>query len=316
MSLEIQPIDVADDAALGTCVEIVNSVMPEEPTSVQEIRWADRTYPGGIDFLANLDGVPVGAASTGRIYMYDASYERYWLRLAVLPDARRRGAGTALLAAVSRVARAAGKTGLQTSVRESHTDGLAFLQHRGFEVVERSKLVRLDLAGLDVPPVDLPSGIELTTLALRPDLVDGVYAVAREAYEDVPSAGQPITAGTLEEFLARDVTRDEIPADAFVVGVDAATGEVAGWASLFLIPGSTTRAWHNMTAVTRGWRGRGVATSLKRATIAWAIEHGLKTLETSNDEDNAPMRAVNARLGYRPTSDDLTLRGPLAPAPG
>ena len=32
---------------------------------------------------------------------------------------------------------------------------------------------------------------------------------------------------------------------------------------------------------------------------------------TGNDIDNAPMRAVNARLGYRPTPDLLAMRGPL-----
>jgi RimJ/RimL family protein N-acetyltransferase len=56
-----------------------------------------------------------------------------------------------------------------------------------------------------------------------------------------------------------------------------------------------------------------VATALKRATIAWAVEHGLEALETGNDEDNLPMRAVNARLGYTPMPDLLTLRGPLSP---
>ena len=81
------------------------------------------------------------------------------------------------------------------------------------------------------------------------------------------------------------------------------------------LPGSTTAAWHDMTAVGRRWRGRGVATTLKRATIAWAIAHGLELLETGNDDDNAPMRAVNLKLGYRPIPDMLTFRGPLAPEP-
>ena len=89
-------------------------------------------------------------------------------------------------------------------------------------------------------------------------------------------------------------------------------GDVAGWASLMFVPGSTTVAWHDMTAVGRAWRGRGVATVLKRSTIAWAIKHGLEALETGNDEDNAPMRAINARLGYRPMPDELSLRGPLS----
>jgi GNAT superfamily N-acetyltransferase len=78
-----------------------------------------------------------------------------------------------------------------------------------------------------------------------------------------------------------------------------------------LTPGSTTSAWYDMTAVLRAWRGRGVAVALKRATIGWAIAHGLVALDTGNDVENAPMRAVNAKLGFRPLPDLLTLRGPL-----
>ena len=66
-----------------------------------------------------------------------------------------------------------------------------------------------------------------------------------------------------------------------------------------------------MTAVVRAWRGRGLALALKHATIGWAIANGLTELVTGNDVDNAPMRAINAKLGYRPTPDRLVLRGPL-----
>ena len=66
-----------------------------------------------------------------------------------------------------------------------------------------------------------------------------------------------------------------------------------------------------MTAVARDWRGRGLATALKRATIGWAIADGLDVLEAGNDTDNLAMRAVNARLGYVPSPDSLTLRGEL-----
>jgi RimJ/RimL family protein N-acetyltransferase len=69
-----------------------------------------------------------------------------------------------------------------------------------------------------------------------------------------------------------------------------------------------------MTAVRAAWRGRGLATAMKRATIAWAIDQGLAALETGNDEDNLAMRAVNARLGYRPQPDEVTLRGSVAEA--
>jgi GNAT superfamily N-acetyltransferase len=118
--------------------------------------------------------------------------------------------------------------------------------------------------------------------------------------------------GSLDEFRIRDIERPGIRPDGFAIAIDDATGKVVGYASLIFEPGSTTRAFHDMTAVVRDWRGRGVAASLKRATIGWAIEHGLEWLETGNDVANAPMRALNARLGYRPLPDYIEFRGPLA----
>jgi mycothiol synthase len=120
-----------------------------------------------------------------------------------------------------------------------------------------------------------------------------------------------MAAGDLAEFRARDVDRPGIDHGAFMLAVESATDLVVGYASLMFVPGSTTVAWHDMTAVRSGWRGRGIATALKRATIAWAIGHGLVALDTGNDEDNAAMRAVNERLGYVPLPDEITMRGPL-----
>jgi GNAT superfamily N-acetyltransferase len=310
----VRRLDDDDEAGLAAFVELVNEVTPEATTSLVVERWADATYPGGARFLAEVGGEIAGAATVGRIYMYEAAYPRFWFSIRVRSWARHRGIGTALWTATSAVARNAGKTGLQTGVSESQADGVAWLLGRGFEIVERDKVVRLELAGLAIPAIDPPPGIRLTTLAADPGLVAGVHAIATEAYADIPVADEPVVVGTLEEFLARDVRREGIPPDAFTIALDAATGDVAGWAALLLAPGRSTVAWHNMTAVARAFRGRGVANALKRATIAWAIEHGLEALETGNDEANAPMRAVNAKLGYRPMPDELSLRGPLAPA--
>ena len=311
--LEVARLTADDAEGTRRFVEIVNAVTPEWPTSVEDIAWSDATYPGGARLLGRIDGRVVGAASVGRIYMYEPTFERHWVGLHVLPDARRRGLGTRLWAAASGVSRAAGKTGHQTDVSEAQADGLAFLEHRGFTELERHKMLQLDLRGLAVPEVPRPPGVALTTLRDRPDLELGVYQVAVAAYPDIPSAEEPMVVGSAEEFLARDVRRDGVPADGFPIALDEATGEVVGWASLLFVPGSTTMAWHDMTAVHPAWRGRGVATALKLATIRWAIEHGLETLETGNDPENAPMRAVNARLGYHPIPDMLTMRGPLAP---
>lgn len=296
-----------DSAAITT---VRNTAHPEDATSIEDMRWSDATYPGSTRFLAEVDGRAVGVATVGRIYMHPPEFEALWATVDVLPEARRQGIGGELLTAVSGRARAAGKSFLHIPATDAHTDGVTFLARRGFTEYERSKMVWLDLAGRTAPDVDLPDGISLTTLAERPDLVAGVHAIALEAFVDIPGGDEPESAGDLAEFRARDVDRPGIPPDAFFVGVEASSGRPVGYASLIRIP-ARNAAWHDMTAVARDWRGRGLAGALKRATIAWAIAHGLEALETGNDTDNAPMRAVNARLGYEPLPDHLTMRGPL-----
>ena len=290
---------------------VVNEVMPEDPTSVEELRWQDSNFPG-TRFVAEADGRIVAMATTGRIYMYAPEFDHYWISLAVLAPHRRQGMGSALYAAVSEHAREAGKVGLQTSISEVHTDGIEFLTHRGFTEFDRYRMVKLDLDGLERPQAEAPPGIELTTVAARPDLLEGIHAVAVVALPDIPHGDQPIIAGSLEEFRVRDVDRPGIPGDAFMLAVESSSETVVGYASLMFVPGRTDMAWHDMTAVLPEYRGRGIAKVLKRATIAWAIDHGLTALETGNDVENAPMRAVNLGLGYKPIPDEVGFRGPLA----
>ena len=303
--------EIGGDPDFERLVAIVNATSPDDPTSLEEIHWSNATYPGASRYLAEIDGQAVGTATTGRIYMYPPDHPGFWGSIAVLPEARRQGIGERLLRAISDAARSAGKTELHIRCADDRPEGIEFLAHRGFAELERSKSARLELAGVTPPPVVLPAGIELTTLAARPDLVEGVHAVALEAFGDIPGGDDPMAAGDLAEFRARDVDRPSIPHDAFFVAVDPASGRAVGYASLLMVPGSTTTAWHDMTAVLRAYRGRGIARTLKAATIAWALDHGLTALETGNDEANAPMRAVNARLGYRPLPDEVTMRGPL-----
>ena len=308
MTLSIRTVE-ADDSVFETIADIVNRTAPEDPTSVEEMRWGEVTYPGATYLLAELDGRVIGAATVGRIWMYPPEYDAFWATINVLPEARRRGAGSLLLDATARAAHAAGKAHLHVPAAADRPDALAFLDHRGFAEFERSRAVRLDLPGLDVATPAAPDGIELTDLAARPDLVPGVHAVALEAFPDIPGGDQPMAVGDLAEFRARDVDRPGIPPGGFAVAVDRESGRVVGYASLLEKPGSPGVAFHDMTAVVRDWRGRGLATALKLRTIAWAAANGLTALETGNDEDNHAMRAVNARLGYRPLPDLLTMRG-------
>ena len=305
-------LSTGDDADLGAIAAIVNAVTPDHPTSIEDLQWASATYPGGVRILAESGGRPVGVGTCGRIYMYPPEFAAWWATISVLPDARRSGIGSTLLAALSERARSAGKSALHVPASEARPEGIEFLGRRGFTEYERDKAVELPLAGLVTSPVAPPDGVLLTSLAERPDLVAGVHLVACEAFADIPGGDEPMAAGDLAEFRARDVDRPSIPPGGFIVATEAATGQVIGYASLIVSPATGRRiAWHDMTAVVRAWRGRGLAGSLKRATIRWAVDNAIDALQTGNDTDNAPMRAVNARLGYRPLPDLVTMRGPL-----
>lgn len=311
MTFAIRRATAADYATIEA---IVNQVTPEFPTSADTMAWQDATYPEGARFLAELDGRAAGVGTTGRIYMFQPDFDAYWGDLHVLPEARRRGVGSALYAAVSEVAREAGKTHLHVPASTARPDAIAFLEHRGFVVYDRWKVLALDLVGREPPVVQAPSGVAITTLEARPDLVEGAHAVATEAFVDIPTGGEQIDPGSLDEFRKRDVDRAEIPPGGFAIALDESTGEVIGYASLMFVPGSRTRGFHDMTAVRRAWRGRGVGRALKQATIAWAIRSGLESLETGNEDRNAAMRALNDSLGYTARPDEMSFRGPLAAA--
>ncbi|MEP6639814.1 MAG: GNAT family N-acetyltransferase [Chloroflexota bacterium] len=307
-AVRIRRATISDDD-LATIAALLNTVTPERGADPAAMRWASETYPGGARLLAEApDGRAVGMATVGRIYVYPAEYDGYWAELAVLPEARRQGLGTGLLAAVSDIARVAAKSALHIPASEARPEGVAFLTDRGFRVHERSKAVRLELGGRTLEPVKPPRGVTLVTLAERPDLVPAIHAVATEVLPDIP--GEDIAAGDLAEFRARSVDRPGMPPDGFVIALDEA-GVVLGYASVLMEPARPGVGYHDLTAVRRAARGRGIAGALKRATIDWAVGAGLEALEAHNDEDNAAMRAINHRLGYQPLPDTLILRGPL-----
>ena len=52
--------------------------------------------------------------------------------------------------------------------------------------------------------------------------------------------------------------------------------------------------------VLREFRGRGLAQALKWQTVLLAKKEGMRYIRTNNDSQNAPMLAINRKLGYQP----------------
>jgi GNAT superfamily N-acetyltransferase len=203
--------------------------------------------------------------------------------------------------AASRAARALGKTGLEVWTTDESPQVVAFLAEWGYGEVRRYVISELALGEAAEPA---PPGIALATVAERPDLAPALFEIAREAYADQPGRSEQ----RIESYESwRSWGLDPHPPEAFFVALE---GEAAvGYGFLDV---QEDRGEHGFTAVARAARGRGIASSIKRAQIAWAKAHGLRTLRTANETRLAGMLALNRRHGYRPLYEEIVLRGPAA----
>jgi GNAT superfamily N-acetyltransferase len=228
----------------------------------------------------------------------------------VLPEHRGQGVGTRIYEALSEHARRLGRESLWGRVREDDAASRDFVRNRGFREAGREYEVVLDTALPDTSS-SAPDGIELVSLADRPDLEQAVYEVDCEVGADVPRPegddfeGQPF-ARWREQYL-------EGPGAVPNAMIAALAGdEVVGYTGLRRRGASSPVAENMLTAVRRDWRRRGIATALKREQVARARAAGIEQIFTTNDETNAGMRGVNARLGYRPAPTQIVVTGPLA----
>jgi GNAT superfamily N-acetyltransferase len=144
----------------------------------------------------------------------------------------------------------------------------------------------------------------IVTFAERRDLAPELFEIALESYPDQPGRAEQV----IESFESwRHWGLDGHPPDAYFIALDGPA--VLGY-GLLDIDGDS--AHHGFTAIARAARGRGVASAIKRAQIAWAKEQGLRALRTANETRLDGMLAMNRRHGYRPLYEEIVLRGPAA----
>jgi ribosomal-protein-alanine N-acetyltransferase len=95
--------------------------------------------PGRCAFVADEARQPLGFVPMGFVLLGLAADEAEVITLAVLPDARRRGIGAALVAAAAREAAARGATRLFLEVAEDNAPARALYARAGFLPVGRRK---------------------------------------------------------------------------------------------------------------------------------------------------------------------------------
>jgi RimJ/RimL family protein N-acetyltransferase len=229
----------------------------------------------------------------------------FHIHVIVDPSARRQGIGSELYESVLNFAHENGAGRIMAEVRENDPTSRRFAEQRGFSVDHHVFDSVLALAAFDETPFAgliekvEASGIRFFTLADTSDRAEAerkLYEVNRKAVLDEPSSTG--TFPTYENW--RKIVLEGSwyrAASQFIAG----DGErYIGLAGVYNEQESPEAMFNGLTGVERDYRGRGIAMALKLLTIRYAKEHGAKTISTGNDARNAPMLAINRKLGYQP----------------
>jgi GNAT superfamily N-acetyltransferase len=301
---EIAPC--ADESDERISLEIYNAVWPHDALTMDDVRSFKASVRDHVDYLARTDRSAVGSG-VGVIFPHRA--DRVFAIITVLDEQRGRGAGSALYEAISAWTAERGLNELEVPVLDNDPESLSFAQRRGF-VEERHEVgVVLHLAEIAPQAVEPPDGVEIVTWAERPELAGGMYEVSLEALPDIPGF-EDDDIEPFDDWLAHDMQGSGDRPEATFVAL--AGEEVVGYAKFSLTAAQPTNAHHDLSAVKRSWRGRGVARALKAAQINWALANGYKELHTRNEQRNEPIRRLNARFGYRPGIGRIYLVGPIS----
>lgn len=238
----------------------------------------------------------------------------------VAPDRRRRGIGSALLAESLEIVRAAGQAKLLLRV-VGGDDSEGFAQARGGRVIERETLSGLDLSTIDRGAFDLwaaptTTGAGYTLIRWSdhcPEELAESFCDAMTAMADAPGdvSSTPLTVEKLrekEQALVRFGIHRHFQAAL------AADGQIAGFTNVVTLekqPGPV-EIWN--TGVVRAHRGHRLAQRLKAAATLWILDAYPQStwIFTHNHVANAPMLAVNRRLGYQPIVEWVKVEFPVS----
>src|SRR6185437_13280540 len=200
----------------------------------------------------------------------------------VLPDARGRGIGPALLAHIEQCASEAmdrftpdTRVVLQQWIAAANESARRLLERSGYQVVRRMWGMIVELA-VEPPAVVWPAGITIRTPVTDADL-RATHAAVREAFQDHWGyAEQPY-----EDFARANIEVDTFDPSLWFLAMDG--DEVAGVMMGEILP---DRGWINDLGVRRPWRGRGLGAALLRHAFSELYRRGLHTIALGVDSQS------------------------------
>jgi GNAT superfamily N-acetyltransferase len=251
-------------------------------------------------WVADEGGRIVGWATSG-MHIGTPRGDVSWLGVSVHPGSRRRGVGGELFAIAEAHATALGARKLLTDSRDD-PHSVRFAECRGFRNTHTQNVSAVDPTTIDFAELPtLRAAAEATGLRLAPftklgDRVEAIYAADMETTQDIPM-DEPMAHIPFDEWRT---AHWENPLRSPETSWAVLDGERVVSFTMLRVDPASGRALTDMTGTLREYRGRGLARLVKLASLETAVKLGVTRVITENDRTNAPMLALNQRLGFRP----------------
>ncbi|MHA6482025.1 N-acetyltransferase family protein [Paenibacillus sp. strain BS8-2] len=314
--ITLRPLRLPEDYA--PLAALLNEYWPE-PTSAERLEQEDgklyetgHTWRDDNGLLAGYDRTRyVAVTEHGELIGYVWSWRAPWTEpgylcntLVVKQTYREQGVGEALLRHAYAWATELGASSLITEVWDDHPEALHFALRRGFMVERHSyqSVLRLNQVPAHIHAMDpqallTSNGLRLLTLADEPgeESKHKLFELAAATMIDIPSflGDIPDFDQWKKWYLEVDGHKPEL------TWIAADGARFVGMTNVLHIE-ATNGLYHEYTGVDREYRSKGVALALKLQSIRAGIEIGGDYIRTDNDSMNAPILAINRKLGYEP----------------
>ena len=306
-------------------------ILPDEPPTPVELAIAStRSMPKRYRILSvrarSADGKLVGAASAAVDPDVKENLDLMFLNLSVLPDHRRRGLGSQLLAHLLGFAAAEGRTRLLGRTNERVPAGGEFARALGAEPKQAGHVNHLMLDGVDRQLLDRwaaegpmrAQGYELVGFDNRvpddmlDDFVDLVHVMNTMPRDDLEVEDEQVTPAQIREREERHAAVGG--EDWTLVARHVESGALAGFTDLGWNPSNPSVMWVGATGVKPEHRGKALGKWLKAVMTIRVLDERPEVTEirTGNADSNDAMLGINRQMGYKPLIADTTWEVGLA----
>jgi len=337
MTIEIQPVDPFDDAAVNAWWDAYAAArradLGEDATvwsreeSRTELQQESATFRRRA-FTATEKGVVIGSGSLALTIKDNLHVAAVGVNIP--PQHRRRGVGSALLAALEEEAKREGRTTMRADIfwPASHpADGAGaanreFARRHGYDVALGDLQNRLDLPVadrmIDALLADAPAdGYRIRSWVgpVPEEFVAEWAALDASLDTEAPTGDLDIEAASADvhDFRADEALQAAQNRTSFGTIAIAPDGHVAGYTQV-VVSGDDGNAYQWGTLVRREDRGHRIGLRIKLENLRALQRHSPQTprIYTFNADSNTHMLAVNTRLGFTVTARMAELQKRIA----